>query len=143
MTRHVGWKEWVALPELGIKKLKCKVDTGAKNSALHAFDVDEFYRDGETWVRFKLHMSMTDESKVKTCEAKVFDKRVVSDSGGNLTERYFIETKIHVGGKTVKAQVSLTRRDTMAFRMLLGRTALRKFGYLVDSREAYLQGKPK
>jgi len=143
MSLTVGWKEWVALPELGIDKLKCKVDTGAKNSALHAFEVDEFKRGQETWIRFKLHMSLKDASKVKVCEAKVVDKRIVSDSGGNRTERYFIETEIQVGLTKVRAQLSLTSRDTMAFRMLLGRTALRRAGFVVDSSQAYLQGKPK
>ena len=143
MKQMVGWKEYVALPELGIDKLKCKVDTGAKNSALHAFEIEEFCRNGEKWIRFKLHMSKKDQTKIKTCEAKVFDKRTVSDSGGNLTERYFIITPIKVGSKTVRAQLSLTSRDTMAFKMLLGRTALRKAEFIVDSAKEFLQGKPQ
>lgn len=143
MKSMVGWKEYIALPDLGIDRLKCKVDTGAKNSALHAFEIEEFCRQGEKWIRFKLHMSKKDLNKIRTCEAKVFDKRTVSDSGGNLTERYFIRTTMKIGSKTIKAQLSLTSRDTMAFKMLLGRTALRKAEFVVDPAAEFLQGKPQ
>lgn len=137
----LGWKEWVSLPSLGIKRLKCKVDTGAKNSALHAFEVDEFQKDNETWVRFSIHIDDKDPSKTRSCEAKVMDVRSVSDSGGNITQRYFIETWIEIGDQRVKAPVSLTARDTMAFKMLLGRTAIRSFQYIVNPSKSYLQGK--
>ncbi|BCN92605.1 ribosomal protein S6 modification protein [Thiomicrorhabdus immobilis] len=141
MSERVGWREWVKLPELGIKRLKCKVDTGAKNSALHTFDLSTFEHDGELWVRFSIHIDEHDLSKIQTCEAKVQDIRDVTDSGGNVTNRYFIETLIEIGEHKIMAPVSLTSRDTMAFKMLLGRTALRQAGLVVHPAKSYLQGK--
>ncbi|WP_040726289.1 ATP-dependent zinc protease [Thiomicrorhabdus sp. Kp2] len=140
MSKTVGWCEWVRLPELGIERLECKVDTGAKNSALHAFEVDPFQKDGQEWVRFSIHIDDKDLTKIKTCEALVQDIRTVTDSGGNNTERFFIETALEIGDFKLQIPISLTSRDTMAFKMLLGRTALRKAGLIVDSAESYLQG---
>ena len=140
MPNTVGWCEWVRLPELGIERLECKVDTGAKNSALHAFEVEPFQKDGQDWVRFSIHIDNDDLSKVKVCEAKVQDIRTVTDSSGNSAERFFIETALEIGDFRLQIPVSLTSRDTMAFKMLLGRTALRKAGLIVDSAESYLQG---
>ena len=142
MNDFVGWREWVALPDLGIEKLKCKVDTGAKNSAIHAFKIEEFQKNNELWVRFAMHLKQTDDTAVQYCEAKVVDQRAVTDSGGNITERYFIETTIKLGQKTIQGSLSLTSRDTMKFKMLLGRTALRKFQFSVNSAHSYIQGKP-
>ncbi len=141
MTQMVGWREWVALPELGIERLQCKVDTGAKNSALHAFEVDEFQRDGERWVRFYIHIDEDDLSKVQVCEAKVQDVRAVTDSSGNVSERYFIESDVQIGEQCFKIAISLTSRDTMAFKMLLGRTALREGHFVVAPHQSFLQGK--
>ncbi|MDX1353062.1 MAG: ATP-dependent zinc protease [Thiomicrorhabdus sp.] len=140
MPNTVGWCEWVKLPELGIERLECKVDTGAKNSALHAFEVDPFEKDGQQWVRFSIHIDDKDLTKVKTCEALVQDIRTVTDSGGNSSERFFIETALEIGEFKLQIPISLTSRDTMAFKMLLGRTALRKAGLIVDPAESYLQG---
>lgn len=141
MTQMVGWREWVALPELGIERLQCKVDTGAKNSALHAFDVDEFECNGERWVRFYIHIDEHDLSKVQVCEAKVQDVRGVTDSSGNVSERYFIESDVQIGEQCFKIAISLTSRDTMAFKMLLGRTALREGRFIVAPHQSFLQGK--
>ncbi|WEJ62528.1 ATP-dependent zinc protease family protein [Thiomicrorhabdus lithotrophica] len=141
MTDVVGWREWVALPDLGLTALKCKVDTGAKNSALHAFEVEEFKKDNQSWVRFYIHIDEDDLSKVQTCEALIQDTREVTDSGGNVTERYFINTTLEIGSLKYVIPVSLTSRDTMAFKMLLGRTALRKAGLLVNPKKSFLQGK--
>jgi len=141
MTDIVGWKEWVALPDLGIDALQCKVDTGAKNSAIHAFEVNEFKKGNESWVRFYIHLDEDDLSKVQTCEALIKDTRSVTDSGGNSTERYFIETTLEIGNLKYVIPVSLTNRDTMAFKMLLGRTALRKARLLVNPKKSFLQGK--
>ena len=141
MTDVVGWREWVALPDLGITALKCKVDTGAKNSALHAFEVEEFKKDNQSWVRFYIHIDEDDLSKVQTCEALIQDTRAVTDSGGNVTERYFINTTLEIGNLKYVIPVSLTSRDTMAFKMLLGRTAMRKAGLLVNPKKSFLQGK--
>jgi len=141
MSNIVGWREWLAMPEIGIERLKCKVDTGAKTSALHAFEVDSFKKDDQDWVRFSIHIDEHDLSKVQTCEALIQDVREVTDSGGNITERFFIETLIEIGDLKISVPVSLTSRDTMAFNMLLGRSALRKAGFLVDSDKSFLQGK--
>lgn len=140
MPNTVGWCEWVRLPELGIERLECKVDTGAKNSALHAFEVEPFEKDGQEWVRFSIHTDNDDITQVKTCEAEVKDIRKVTDSGGNSTERFFIETALEIGDFSLQIPISLTSRDTMAFKMLLGRTALRKAGLIVNSAESFLQG---
>jgi len=141
MSDMVGWEEWVALPDIGIERLKCKVDTGAKNSALHAFEVDAFQKDEQNWVRFSIHTDEHDLSKVQVGEALIQDIRCVTDSGGNITERYFIETTLEIGDLRLSVPVSLTSRDTMAFKMLLGRTALRKAGLIVDPSQSFLQGK--
>lgn len=140
MGNIVGWKEIVSLPELGIAWLKCKVDTGAKNSAIHAFEVKEFTKDGQRWVRFKVHTDDSNPDVFHECEAPVQDVRKVTNSGGYATKRYFIETEIQIGDFTIRAPISLTSRDTMAFKMLLGRTALRKAGLLVDPSKEFLQG---
>lgn len=137
----VGWREWVALPQIGIKALKCKVDTGAKTSALHAFKVEPFLQDGQEWVRFWVHIDERDLSQVQACEAQVVDKRAVTDSGGNVTERLFIQTQLEIGQHRFPIQLSLTARDTMRFNMLLGRTALRAGGFLVNPSKSFLQGK--
>ena len=134
----VGWREWVGLPDLGVESLKCKVDTGARTSALHAFSVEPFMRDGAEWVRFGVHPHQHDVETEVWCEAPVIDRREVTDSGGNITERYFIKTDVVVGAARYAIELSLTSRDTMMFRMLLGREALRGRFY-VNSEASYLQ----
>lgn len=136
----VGWREWVRLPELGIERLQCKVDTGAKNSALHAFEVESFQKNEQSWVRFSIHIDENDPTQIKTCEAEIKDIREVTDSGGNTSERFFIETILDIGGQKLPIPVSLTSRDTMAFKMLLGRTALREAKLIVHPTESFLQG---
>ena len=140
MANIVGWCEWLAMPDIGIQRLKCKVDTGAKTSALHAFEVDTFKKDNQDWVRFSIHVDEHDLSKVQVGEALIQDVRQVTDSGGNITERFFIETTIEIGDLKLKVPVSLTSRDTMAFNMLLGRSALRKAGLIVDPDKSFLLG---
>lgn len=139
--RMLGWREWVALPGLGIDALKCKVDTGARTSALHAFSVEPFEREGRTWVRFGVHPIQDDFETETWCEAPVKDKRVVSDSGGNKTERYFIETELVIGEQRFMIDLSLTSRDSMRFRMLLGRVAM-DGRFLVDVSQSYCQTLP-
>jgi len=141
MSKTVGWREWIALPEIGIKALKCKVDTGAKNSALHAFEVHSFKREGELWIGFSIHTDERDNSIVQQCEAKVVATRQVTDSSGNSSERFFIETMLEIGHSRYPIQLSLTDRDTMKYNMLLGRTALRVGHFIVDPSHSYLQGK--
>lgn len=137
---ELGWREWVALPLLGIPALKCKVDTGARSSALHAFSVEEFSRNGSLWVRFGIHPRQRDDKEIIWCESPVSDVRQVTDSGGHTTERYFITTDVVIGTQRFPISMSLTNRDTMLFRMLLGREAM-KGRYLVNPAASYCQGK--
>lgn len=140
-AQTLGWREWVSLPELGIEQIKAKVDTGARTSALHAFKVDPFQRDGEEWVRFAIHPLQRNSEHVVECEAPVIDRREVRDSGGHSELRYVIKTAILIGDQCVTAEITLTDRENMKFRMLLGRTALKK-GYRVNPGRSYLSRKP-
>jgi len=135
----IGWREWVALPELGVNALKCKVDTGAKTSALHAFYVDPFEADGRQMIRFGLHPRQEETDTVVECVAEVFDVRTVSDSGGHKEQRYVIRTPLRIGDETFDAEITLTNRDTMTFRMLLGRRAM-EARFVVDPGASYLAG---
>ncbi len=139
-SRVLGWREWIGFPELGIAEIKAKVDTGARTSCLHAFLVQPFERDGRRWVSFDMHPLQNDTSEVIHCEAPVLERRVVRDSGGHEELRYVIETDIAIGGRSHRVEVTLTDRDTMKFRVLLGRTAIRGL-YLVDPSRSYLIGK--
>jgi hypothetical protein len=136
---RLGWREWVGLPELGIDRIKAKVDTGARTSALHAFAVHAFVEDGRQRVRFSMHPIQKDESTVVQCVADVLDQRVVSDSGGHKESRWVIRTRVDLGTESWPIEVTLTARDDMLFRMLLGRTAIRG-RYLVDPARSYLHG---
>jgi len=136
----VGWREWISFPDLGINAIKAKVDTGARTSALHAFRVTPFERDGHEYVAFSIHPNQRDQDTVLECEAPVVDRRSVRDSGGHAEMRYVIEATIRIGNHQLTAEVTLTDRDSMQFRCLLGRTALKKH-FVVDSGRSYLLGK--
>ena len=138
----VGWREWVVLPELGIGALQAKVDTGARTSCLHAFQLDPFEECGARRVRFAIHPVQGSDELVRECVAEVVDEREVTDSGGHTESRLVIRTPIIVGGRTWPIEMTLTNRDTMRFRMLLGRTALREGGLIVDPNGAFLAGGP-
>ena len=133
----IGWREWVALPELGVDAIKVKVDTGAHSSALHAFNVEEFERDHEEWVRFDLHPFQRDSKTSVAAESKLVGRRWVKSSSGRSTLRPVIRTKIKVGKKVWRTEVTLVRRDVMGFRMLLGRRSVRK-RFLVDCGRSFL-----
>lgn len=138
---RVGWREWCALPELGLPPIKAKVDTGARTSCLHAFDVQTFERDDALWVRFGMHPVQQETTTEVYCEAPVIDRRLVSDSGGHKEKRYVIRTPLHLGGKQWPIELTLTNRDSMMFRMLLGRTAMEGH-ILVQPDASFLQGHP-
>ena len=137
----LGWREWVDLPELGLASIKAKVDTGARTSCLHAFELDPFEQDGQPWIRFKVHPVQKDDGLVVQCEAPVCDQRPVTDSGGHTEQRYVICTRLRIGGWDQSVEVTLTGRDNMRFRMLIGRTTLKAGGFLVDPGLSYQSGR--
>lgn len=137
----LGWREWVSVPELGIEQIKVKIDTGARTSSIHAFFVDPYYQDQQLRVRFGVHPKQNNPDTVNECDAPVVDQRLVSDSGGHEENRYFIMTTLVIGNIQFKTEVNLTNRDTMKFRMLLGRTAMAN-RFIVDPLQSYLQGNP-
>ena len=136
----IGWREWVSLPELGIEHIKAKIDTGARTSALHAFSVRAFTKQGKKMVRFKIHPYQRQKDVVVECVAPVLDKRWVTDSGGHREQRYVIESSVKLGGQVWPIELTLTNRENMKFRMLLGRTAM-KGRLVVNPGRSYLVGK--
>ena len=136
----IGWREWLVLPELDIHKIKAKVDTGARTSALHAFWIDAYKKKHQAWVRFALHPRQNNTDIVIECDAQVKDRRIVTDSGGHKQRRYVIETLMYLGTYQFVAELTLTRRDNMKFRLLLGRTAINR-RFLVNSCASYLHGR--
>jgi len=138
----IGWREWVGLEQLGIKKIKVKVDTGARTSALHAWDIEEFERNGERWMRFKIHPIQRQTKTTIEAEAKLLEYRVVRSSNGKKEDRPVIVTEANLLGVTWPVELTLTSRDQMGFRMLLGREAIRK-RFLVDSGRSFYGGRPK
>lgn len=135
----LGWREWVALPDLGVPRVKAKLDTGARTSSLHAFRLKRFTRDGTDMVRFEVHPLQRSRGEAVTVEAEVVDERAVRSSSGQEELRPFIRTTVEVGGERWPIEVSLARRDTMGFRMLLGRRALRRRA-LVDPGTSFVLG---
>lgn len=137
----LGWREWAELPELGVPAIKAKLDTGARTSALHAFDLTPFVRDGIDMVRFEVHPFQRTAADSIEVEAEVADERVVRNSGGHEELRPVIETTVRIGDDAWPIELTLTRRDEMGFRMLLGRQALRGRA-VVDSGSSYRTGRP-
>jgi hypothetical protein len=119
----LGWRERLALPQFGIASLKAKLDTGARSSSLHVDELETFERDGATWLRFTVGLGRRSTRQVH-CEAQACDRRVVVDTGGGRSERWFIRTEVMLAGARFEVDMNLTDRRHMLFPMLLGRTAM-------------------
>jgi hypothetical protein len=136
---QIGWREWVGLPDLRVKAIKAKVDTGARTSALHAYNIAPFRRGGALWLRFELHPLQRSEAMKVVCEAPAVDERTVRNSGGGVERRYVIRTLLKLGERSWQIELALANRDQMGFRMLLGRTALEGRA-LIEPGRSYLLG---
>lgn len=134
----LGWREWGALPDLGIHNIKMKVDTGAKTSCLHAFKLEPFTRNDKPWLRIWVHPTQDSDAE-HMCEAPILEERSVTDSGGHTEVRYVIKTRLRLGEHEFDAEMTLTNRDTMKFRMLLGREAMRN-RFDVNPAASFLTG---
>ncbi|MFO1435856.1 MAG: RimK/LysX family protein [Gammaproteobacteria bacterium] len=139
---QVGWREWVALPEFNIRAIKAKIDTGARTSALHAFSVERFFERGRPRVRFQVHPWRMRTDIVVSCETDIIDERVVTDSGGHSEKRVVIATDIIIADRRETIEITIADRDTMRYRMLLGRTAIRN-RMTVDPSYSYRLGRPQ
>jgi hypothetical protein len=135
----VGWREWVGLPDLGVVAIKAKVDTGATSSSLHAWDIEPVDRDGVAVVRFCIHPIQDDDDHVVATEAPLVEHREVRSSNGEVELRPVIRTTLVVRGQPAEVELTLSRRDEMGFRMLLGRSALRR-RFVVDPGRSFLGG---
>ncbi len=136
-----GWREWIGLPDLDVSWVKAKLDTGARSSAIHAWDIEPFERDGAEWVRFQLHPWQMSDLDAVDVELPVVDRRTIRSSTGHEEERYVVRTKIRVLDLDLTADLTLTNRDEMGFRMLVGREALRG-SILVDPGRSYIGPRP-
>ncbi len=136
-----GWREWVSLPSIGVPWLKAKLDTGARTSAIHAFDLEEFERDGIPWVRYSVHPWQRSGEDSVVAESPILDRRGVRSSSGHTEDRLVVMMELSLVGHRVDAEMTLSRRDEMGFRMLVGREALRG-GFLVDPGRSYVGGRP-
>lgn len=138
----IGWREWVALPELGIHKIKAKVDSGARSSSLYASAIEEFDKAGEKFIRFQVPTIQGNDDKLQEVEAKLLEYRSVRSSSGKAKMRPVIVTTCQLLGQSWPIELTLADRAKMGFRMLLGREAFRG-RFLVDSGKSYYSGKPK
>ncbi|MEN3972807.1 RimK/LysX family protein [Sphingomicrobium sp. XHP0235] len=132
----VGWREWVSLPGLGVPAIKAKIDTGAKTSAIHAWKVHHYRNEGIEHLSFFLHPLQGDDSEI-ACVARLLDMREVTSSNGMRQKRFVIETELEMGEQRYPIELTLTNRDEMGFRLLIGRQALRK-RWLVDPAKSFL-----
>ena len=136
-----GWREWIALPDLDVPWVKAKLDTGARSSSIHAFDIEELERDGVPSVSFAIHPWQRSDVDTVRSELPIADRRVIRSSTGHEEERLVVRTRITVVGHDLDAELTLANRDEMGFRMLVGREALRG-RLLVDPGRSYLGGRP-
>ncbi len=139
---QIGWREWVGLPRLGVRRIKAKVDTGARTAALHAEDVEAFERDGAQWVRFNV-AGGEEQNGWTQCEAPVADVREIKNTSGVPEQRYIINTSLRLGTRRWSIEVSLANRAQMGFELILGRTSIRRRKLVVNPGRSFLAGEPK
>jgi hypothetical protein len=137
----IGWREWVSLPDWGVPWIKAKIDTGARTSALHAFGTSIIDGPAGARVRFTIHPWQDTSADPVVVEVPLLEHRAVRSSSGSLHQRPVVLTTMRLADRIVPIEVTLTRRDEMGFRMLIGRQALRR-AYLVDPARSYLGGQP-
>ncbi len=135
----LGWREWLALPDLGIHAIRAKLDSGARSSALHVDSLETFHSGGREWVRFSVATGPSDGNLVLV-ESTVYDRRPVTDSGGHVSERIFVRTRLLLAGQEYPVEINLTSRRNMLFPMLLGRTALARH-FLIDPARSFRAGR--
>lgn len=138
----IGWREWIQLPDLGVFEMKAKVDTGADNSSLHAYNLERFERDGTEYLRFEIHPKQRSRKPTIKCEAPLAMEKKVKNPGGRSELRPVIRTRLIVAGVELEALVNLTSRDEMGFRMLLGRRAVRS-NFVIDPGRSYVGPRPR
>ncbi len=138
----IGWREWVAFPDWGLDAVKAKIDTGARTSAIHAYDIEEFEREGVRWVRFVIHPWQRNADDARTVEAVLVDQRHVTSSSGSKSLRPVVRAVIDLADAPHEIEITLTRRDEMGFRMLLGRKAMAGH-YVIDPSLSYATGRPE
>lgn len=129
------------MPDLGIPAIKAKIDTGARTSALHVFKLERINRNGTDSIKFWIHPLQRRTDFTMVCESPLIAQRMVRDSGGHTENRYVIATMIELGGMEWEAEITLTSREDMQFRMLLGRSALTSGGFCIDPGKSYLTGR--
>ena len=143
IKKIIGWKEWFSLDCIALPAIKGKIDTGAKTSALHAFNIETFYIEDVEYVRFDIHPLQKNKRFVRSCISRVIDRRMVSDSSGKKEKRIVIKSDLKIGDKKIRIELTLTNRDNMSFRMLLGREAIMQAKMIVDISKSFVQGKLK
>ncbi len=139
--RLLGWREWVTFDSWSVPFVKAKVDTGARTSSLHAFGVESFDRDGNEWVRFEVHPWQRSEQDAVMVEAPLIDRRSIKSSTADVQNRPVVSASVLIAGVAADIEITLTNRDEMGFRMLLGREAIRE-QFLVHPGRSYLGGRP-
>lgn len=137
----VGSEEWCSLPTIGIPTIKARVDSGAKTSALHAINIKTFTKDHQEWVKFDINPIQNNAKALIHCEAQLVDQRIVKSSSGFREKRFVIQTYVSLGEKTWEIEVTLTNRDSMGYRMLLGREAM-SGRVMVDPEQRFVLGQP-
>lgn len=135
----IGAEEWCTFPSLGIPAVKARVDSGAKTSSLHAFNIEKFAKNSNAWVRFEIHPLQKDKKISIICEAEIIDKRKVKSTSGISEKRFVVQVPLCIGSDTWDVEVTLTNRDSMGYRMLLGREAMMN-RFLIDPSSSFLMG---